>query len=335
MLASMSESKNSEDMMRRKGEHIKWCLDEGSQSNEEPFASVTLPYKALPEQDMDKVSTATKLFGKTLRQPLIISSMTGGTEHGNTINKNLAIAAEACGVALGVGSQRIGLEKNEARKTFDLIRKHAPNALVIANMGAVQLNYGHTAKDYQAVVDMVAADALYLHVNPLQEAIQPGGDTDFSDLISKIADVVKMVNVPVIVKEVGHGIDVETAKKLIEIGAAGIDVAGVSGTSYAWVEGKRARNDDFAKWFKRVGVTTEDAVREIAKIKKDTILIASGGVRNPIQGHKAHLLGADLYASTQPFLSASMRSADAVIEELEKWQKALQISLFVSGQKKW
>jgi isopentenyl-diphosphate delta-isomerase len=333
----MTQSQNADDMTSRKGEHIKWCLDENSQSNSEPFAMVQLPYHALPDIDMAEVSTDFTLFGKKLSQPLIISSMTGGTEHGNTINTNLAKAAEACQVALGVGSQRIGLEKPEALETFKLIRKHAPTTFIIANMGAVQLNYGHKPADYQKVVDMVEANALYLHINPLQEAIQPGGDTNFKALLPKIAEVVRAVKVPVLVKEVGHGIDEETAKSLLQIGVQGIDVAGVGGTSYAWVEGKRARNEDYAEWFKQVGVSTEDAVRSIAPLIQNdmAVLIASGGVRNPIQGHKAHLLGADMFASTQPFLSAAMESDEAVIAALQKWQKALQISLFVAGQKTW
>ncbi len=328
-------SDTQDDITSRKGEHIKWCLHEHSQSQGALFESVQLPYRALPEIALKDVSTETSLFGKTLSQPLIISSMTGGTKHGIEINTNLAIAAESEKVALAIGSQRIALEKPEALKTFEVIRKHAPTAFVIANMGAVQLNYGYDESHYRRVVDMVEADALYLHINALQEAVQPGGDTNFRGLIDKIIQLVQKISVPVFVKEVGHGIDLETAQILVGAGVKGIDVAGVGGTSYAWVEAQRARNDDFAEWFKAIGVSTEQAIRDIAPIKQSSLLIASGGIRSPIEGYKAHLLGADLYASTQPFLSAALKSSDAVIAEIKNWQKGLQIAQFVTARENW
>lgn len=284
---------------------------------------------------MSDVSTQIELLGKKLSQPLIISSMTGGTEHGVKINANLAIAAESEQVALGVGSQRIALEKPEAIKTFKLVRTHAPSALIFANMGAIQLNYGLGIDDYRRVVDMVEADALYLHLNPLQEAIQPGGDTNYAGLLEKIADLINKIGVPVFIKEVGHGIDVQTAKDLLAVGAAGIDVAGVGGTSYAWVEAQRAHNVEFGDWFKDFGVPTEQAVRDIAPHKGKAVLVASGGIRNPIQGYKAHLVGADFYASTRPFLQAALKSDEAVIEAIRQWQQALQIALFATGHPSW
>ncbi|MDZ7786365.1 MAG: type 2 isopentenyl-diphosphate Delta-isomerase [Candidatus Saccharibacteria bacterium] len=320
----------------RKGEHIKWCLDPHSQGLVEPFSNIIVPYKSLPEIDMHQVDTSVKLFGKQLSQPLIISSMTGGTKHGIDINTNLAKAAESEKIAIGVGSQRIALEKPAAVETFKVIRKYAPTAFVFANMGAVQLNYGYTAKEYQKVIDMIQADALYLHINPLQEAVQPEGDTDWRGLIDKIAEVVKRVDVPVVVKEVGHGIDTETAKALLQVGVSGLDVAGVSGTSYAWVEAKRARNQDFANWFKDIGIKTEDAINQLASIKSErTILIASGGLRSPVQGYKAKMCGADFYASTQPFLDAALKNSEEVVREIQNWQKGLQITQFVSGKKTW
>lgn len=327
---------NDDDITARKVDHIRLCQDENSQSNIDLFADVEIPYRALPECNLSDVSTEVTLLGKKLRQPLIISSMTGGSKHSVKINTNLAIAAEAEQVALGVGSQRIALEKPEAASSFTIIREHAPTTFVFANMAAIQLNYGYTVKDYQQVVDMIQADALYLHINPLQEAIQPGGDADYKDLAKKIADVIKKLHVPVFIKEVGHGIDLNSARMMMDAGAAGIDVAGVGGTSYAWVESKRATNADFANWFKGIGIRTDQAVRDIAAIKKkDAILVASGGIRNPVQAYKAHLLGADLYASTRPFLTASLKSGDAVIAELQNWQSGLQITMFSCGKTTW
>jgi isopentenyl-diphosphate delta-isomerase len=324
-----------DDITARKGDHIRLCLDEGSQSHFPQFTEVEIPYCAMPDSNLTEVNTEIELFGKHLNQPLIISSMTGGTEHGIKINTNLAIAAEATKVALGVGSQRIALEKKEAVATFKLIRKHAPTAFIFANMGAVQLNYGYDIDHYRRVVDMIRADALYLHLNPLQEAIQPGGDTNYKGLAHKIAALIKAIDVPVFIKEVGHGIDTTTAHTLYAAGAAGIDVAGVGGTSYAWVEAQRAHNNHFADWFKAFGITTEQAIRSITPIKGNGILVASGGIRSPIEAYKAHLLGADMYAATQPFLQAALTSAESVVGAVEEWQRALQIAMFTTNTSKW
>lgn len=325
----------ADDITTRKADHIRLCLDDASQSTSALFSSVELPYRALPDLNLSDVQTTVRFLNKTLSQPLIISSMTGGTEHGIKINTNLAIAAESEQIALGVGSQRIGLEKEAALKTFKTIRAHAPTTFIFANLGAIQLNYEYNIDHYRKVVDMVEADALYLHLNPLQEAIQPGGDTDYAGLFEKIHTLIQAIGVPVFIKEVGHGIDKYTAQALLTAGAAGIDVAGVGGTSYAWVEAQRAHNQDFAEWFKEVGIPTEQAIRDVAPLKGDRILIASGGIRNPVHGYKAHLLGADFYASTQPFLQAALISSDAVIEAIRRWQRGLQIALFSTAQREW
>ncbi len=333
----MSSSNNFGDIQQRKGEHIKLCLDPRSQATESVFSPYQLPYNALPEMSLDDVDTSVTLFGKTLQTPLIIGSMTGGSEHGRAINTNLAVAAGQCGVALAVGSQRIGLEKPDAADTFKLVRQHAPNAVIIANMGAVQLNYGHTIDSYRKVVDMIEADALYLHLNPLQEALQPGGDTDFRGLAAKITQLTATVGVPVLVKEVGHGISADVARVLLEAGVQGIDVAGTGGTSYAWVEAERARNNDFAEWFKDFGIPTDRAVQATATAKtaKDQIIIASGGVRSPVDGLKARALGADLFSAAVPFLRPAMKSPEATIATVKNWQRGLRIALFATGTKNW
>lgn len=332
-----NQSHNARDIQARKGDHIRLCLDEGSQATTSVWDSYGLPYVALPEASLDEVDTSYLLGGKRLSMPFIIASMTGGSEHGRAINTNLAHAAEVCGVAMGVGSQRIGLEKPEAKDTFELVRKHAPNAFIIANMGAVQLNYGHGIDSYRRVVDMVQADALYLHLNPLQEALQPGGDTDFRGLLDKIHELVRSVGVPVFAKEVGHGISGEVASKLFAAGVQAVDVAGVGGTSYAWVEAERSHNEDFAQWFKDFGIPTDQAVAQVAKARRadSQLVIASGGLRSPLDGLKAHSLGADLFSAAVPFLRPAMESPEAVIETVERWKQGLKVALFAAGAQNW
>jgi isopentenyl-diphosphate delta-isomerase len=333
----VNKSRNLADIQTRKGDHIRLCLDARSQADGSVFSLYRLPYVALPEMSLEDVDTSYKLFSKTLSFPLIIASMTGGSEHGRKINTNLALAAEECGVALGVGSQRIGLEKPVARDTFQLVRKLAPHAFVLANMGAVQLNYGHSVDSYRRVVDMVQADALYLHLNPLQEALQPGGDTNFRQLALKIQKLVEYVGVPVFVKEVGHGISGQVAHQLFEIGVRAVDVAGAGGTSYAWVEAERSRNESFAHWFKAFGIPTDQALQQTAQARKsnDQLVIASGGVRSPIDGLKSRALGADLFSAAVPFLEPAMDSPEALITVIKNWQQGLRIALFSTAVTSW
>jgi isopentenyl-diphosphate delta-isomerase len=259
--------------------------------------------------------------------------MTGGTAHAETINTNLAIAAEKAKVAFGVGSQRIALDLTEAEKSFAIVRKHAPSTLIFANMGAVQLNYGKTISDYQKVVDMIEADALYLHINALQEALQPEGDTNFSGLLKKVEELVKEVKVPVFAKEVGHGLDAETIKKLVEAGIKGIDVAGANGTSWAWIEAKRKGNEMLAEWFKDYGLTVEKSLENTKQYKDQIKVVASGGIRNPIQGYKAIMSGADYYSAAKPFLEPALESPEKLNEVIESWKKGLEVVLFTQGKK--
>jgi isopentenyl-diphosphate delta-isomerase len=335
----MAEHNRSDDIQTRKGDHIRLCLEPGSQAEGSVFDAYTLPYCALPELSLEEVDTSYKLSGKTLAMPLIIASMTGGTEHGRTINTNLALAAEQCGVAMAVGSQRIALEKPETAGSFELVRRYAPTAFIVANMGAIHLNYGYGVDDYRRVVDMIRADALYLHLNPLQEALQPNGDTDFGGILAKIEKLIDQVNVPVFIKEVGHGISGEVARALFKAGAGAVDVAGTGGTSYAWVEAQRAHNDDFAGWFKAFGIPTDQSLREVARARArtraDQLVIASGGVRSPVDGLKARALGADLFSAAVPFLGPAIQSPEAIIEVIENWKRGLRIALFATACRDW
>lgn len=325
---------SSDKISQRKQAHLDLCLEEASQSNSPLFSMYALPYKALPEIDLQKVTTTTKIFNKPLSQPLIIASMTGGVAHAKSINTNLAIAAEEMQVAMGVGSQRITLVNDGAKETFELVRKHAPTTVIFANMGAVQLNYGHGIDSYQRVVDMIKADGLYLHINALQEALQPEGDTNFTGLLDKIGTLIKKISVPVFIKEVGHGLDPKTAQVLVDMGAAGIDCAGVGGTSWAWVEAKRANKPLFESWFKDFGIQSDELIvsyQSIKNIKK----VISGGVRSPIEVVKARALGVDYYSLAQPFLQPSLKNVESVKNLIADWQRGLQITLFACGCASW
>ncbi len=322
-------------MKQRKIDHIKLSLDDDSQSDLRPFDKYQLNYRALPEINLDDVTTGTKLFGRSISQPLIIASMTGGTQYAATINKNLAIAAEKTNVAMGVGSQRIALSSKSAIESFELVRKNAPNAIIFANMGAIQLNNAKTYQDYQSIIDMIGANALYLHINPLQEALQPEGDTNYAGLIDKIGTLISKLKVPVFVKEVGNGIDARSAKAMIKAGVSGIDVAGVGGTSYSWIEARRANSENMADWFKSVGVATDQAIVDISKFKSSISVVASGGIRTPLDTLKAAALGADYYSLARPLLQKAIISSDDTIEFIEEFQKGLQIAMFSCGIKSW
>lgn len=325
------------DIKKRKIKHVELASHAESQMGFDPFARYQLPYRALPELSLAEVDTHTTLLGKQMSQPLIIASMTGGSEHARDVNTRLARAAELHQVALGVGSQRIALEHAEAAETFKVVRREAPTTVIFANMGAVQLNYGRSLDDCRRIVDMIEADALYLHVNPLQEAIQAEGDTDFSGLCKKIQQLVQHLPVPVFVKEVGHGLDSTSAQRLIECGVAGLDVAGTGGTSWAWIEAERDDNQYFAEWFKDFGIPTDEALQAIAPLtaQANVPLVASGGLRSPVQALKARLLGASHYSVALPFLTAALADADAPGALISRWQQGLQIALFSIGVQNW
>lgn len=323
------------DIQQRKAQHLQLAMEEESQGRNSYWEKYQLPIKALPELDLKDVDTSTEFLGKRLKQPLIIASMTGGSAHAMQINTNLAIAAEECGVALGVGSQRAALEKPDMAETFKVVRKYAPKTAIIANMGAVQLNYGRTIEDYKRVADMVEADGLYLHLNAMQEALQPEGDTDFSNLKFKILNLKKALDIPILIKEVGSGIDEQTAKDLIEMGVYAIDVAGVGGTSWTWIEGKRSGNDRLTEWFSDWGIDTSKSIVRVSVSGARTQVIASGGIRNPIQAMKAHLLGADYYSAARPFLETAMASAEETTKLIQDWEKGTKLCLFGMGCRNW
>jgi len=315
---------------KRKADHIRICLKKNVETGLSGLGNYRFEHKALPEIDFDKIDTSTVFLGKKLRAPILISSLTGGTKEAFLINKNLAKAAEKCQVAMAVGSQRVAICQPETAFSFD-IRKYAVSTVILANIGAVQLNYGFGLKECLAAVNMVKADGLIFHVNPLQEAIQPEGDHNFSDLLSKIKKIVNGLGKPVIVKEVGFGISKLVAIKLKAIGVNIIDVAGWGGTNWAIIEGaRRKENERLGKVFSDWGIPTAEAIKECAQIKGMTI-IGSGGVRNGLEIAKCIALGADLVGIALPFLRPAIKSADAVNKEIENLILELKITMFSAG----
>ncbi|MDQ7021670.1 MAG: type 2 isopentenyl-diphosphate Delta-isomerase [Candidatus Dojkabacteria bacterium] len=289
----------------RKKDHINIVLNKDVEPNDSSFTKYRLPYKSFPEIDFEKIDTTVDLFDKKLSFPFIISSMTGGEKLGTVINKNIAIAAEKAGVAFGLGSMRVILRKPESLKTFN-VRKDCPTIPMYANFGVVQLNYGYGADDINKIIDLVEADGIFLHVNPIQEIIQPEGDKNWEGLLLKLSKIIPKIKGNVILKETGHGIDFASAKKLAEMGVKWIDVSGSGGTSWANVEAYR-RIDDIGHLFKAEGIPTDELLKSHSKIK-GLNLIAGGGIRNGKDVAKSIALGAKIATAAKPLLADALKS---------------------------
>lgn len=290
---------------------------------------------ALPELNFPEIETSITLFNRKIEYPFLISSMTGGTKEAGRMNRILAEAAQQYLLAMGVGSQRIGLEDPDRMESFD-IRRYAPDILLFANLGAVQLNYSFKADDCKQAVESIRADGLILHLNPLQEALMEDGDTNFSGLLKKIERVCETLSVPVVIKEVGWGISVETSRKLFNAGAAAIDVAGAGGTSWSEVEMHRTKNEvlkDTAAAFRGWGIPTAEAIVDIHKSNPRATLIASGGLRNGIDIAKCIALGASIGGMAHGFLTAAADSAEKLHEKLEILSRQFRTVMFVTGSK--
>jgi isopentenyl-diphosphate delta-isomerase len=319
----------------RKADHIRINLEENVQfpNTSTGLEKYKFMHQALPELNLEDIDTSMTLFGKSLSAPLLISSMTGGTEMAETININLARVAQSHRIAMGVGSQRAALEDDALAQSFHL-RQFAPDALLFANIGAVQLNYGYTADHCQRAVDMLEADALILHFNVLQEAVQPEGDTRWAGLLTQIEAVASQLDVPIIAKEVGWGFAADTVRQLVDAGVAAIDVAGAGGTSWSEVEYHRAPTAfhaqvaaAFADW----GIPTADAIRYAATAAPGHPIIASGGLRDGIDVAKSIALGATLGGMAGPFLRAAVESVEAVEAFTEIVMAQLRIAMLCSG----
>ncbi len=328
-------SDDSVVIKNRKDDHIRINLQQNVQF---PRLTTGLEryrflHQALPELDLREVDTRVELFGRTLSAPLLISSMTGGTEMAMRFNRVLAEAAQEHGIALGLGSQRAALKNPETAITYQ-VRDLAPDVLLLANLGAVQLNYGYGIDECRRVVEMVEADALILHFNVLQEAVQPEGDVNFSGLLSKVEAVCRAIDVPVIAKEVGWGFSEQNVRDLANAGIAAIDVAGAGGTSWSEVEYHRAPDAfhaQVARAFADWGIPTADAIQYAVKGAPNLPIIASGGLRDGIDVAKSIALGATIGGMAGPFLKAAAESVEAVSQLIAILSSQIRIAMLCSG----
>ncbi|MBI2359482.1 MAG: type 2 isopentenyl-diphosphate Delta-isomerase [Deltaproteobacteria bacterium] len=328
------EKKSLSATQRRKKEHLEICLD--TEAVRHPYGTgfdrYFFRHNALPEVDIDEIDLSMSFLGKALKAPILISSMTGGFDLARKVNRNLAEAAQRLGVAMGVGSQRVALEEESVADSFR-VRGLAPDILLLGNLGAVQLNYGYNVAQCRQAVEMIQADGLILHLNVLQEAVQPEGNRNFKGLREKIAEVCRQLPVPVVAKEVGSGISGEVALRLKQAGVKAIDVAGRGGTSWYQVEATRAAKKGqaadltFAGW----GIPTEEALIEVRAAVPDLEVVASGGIRNGLDIAKAIALGADLAAIGQPLLAPALESAQAVVEFLTGIIAEIKVAMLCVG----
>ena len=323
---------------KRKADHIRISLEKDVQARKTTtcFEDIHLIHKALPEINKQEINLSTEVFNHKFSAPLIVGAITGGTPEATRINAAIAEAVEELGLGMGVGSQRAAIEDKKLEKTFTIARKKAPNAFLIANIGGVQLVNGYSIKEVEKAVAMIEADAIAIHLNPLQEAIQPEGQTNFRGILEKISEIAEEIDKPLIVKETGAGIAAEEAKKLETVGVNGIDVSGAGGTSFAAVEYYRVKGpknsfqrrlgDVFWDW----GIPTAISVVEVSQSVKIPV-IASGGVRDGVDMAKALALGANLTSLSQPILQAAVKGARETKNVLSLLIEELRNVMFLVG----
>ncbi|XCE22092.1 type 2 isopentenyl-diphosphate Delta-isomerase [Candidatus Liberibacter asiaticus] len=319
----------------RKIDHINIvCKDPGIDRNKKFFDDWHLIHRALPEISFDEVDPSVEFLGKKLSFPLLISSMTGGNNKMiERINRNLAIAAEKTKVAMAVGSQRVMFSDHNAIKSFEL-RQYAPHTVLISNLGAVQLNYDFGVQKAHQAVHVLGADGLFLHLNPLQEIIQPNGNTNFADLSSKIALLSSAMDVPLLLKEVGCGLSSMDIELGLKSGIRYFDIAGRGGTSWSRIESHRDLESDIGIVFQDWGIPTPLSLEMARPYCNEAQFIASGGLRNGVDILKSIILGASLGGLASPFLKPAMDSSDAVITAIESLRKEFIVSMFLLGTKR-
>ncbi len=313
---------------KRKEDHLRICVEEEIESGSAGFEDVRLTHRALPELDFDDINLETEFLGKTLTYPVIMEGITGGVPRAEKINRDLATLAEEFGIGFGVGSQRMAIDDPKLAGTYQ-VRDVAPNIFLIANLGAVQLNYGYGIAECEKAIDMIDADALALHINPLHEAVQQEGDKNFSDLIEKINSISQELKKPLIAKCVGSGISYETAEKLK---VSAFDVGGVGGTSWSLIEGfrgdvkTRRTGETFSGW----GIPTTESIGEVSRL--GIPVIGSGGIRTGLDGAQAIALGADCVGMALPILRAwSSNGRMGVAEFLDQFLTELKTAMFLTG----
>jgi isopentenyl-diphosphate delta-isomerase len=318
----------------RKLEHLRINLHENVQFHRSNgLERYRFVHQALPEIHYADISLATTFLGKSLRAPILISAMTGGAAEAERINLTLATAAQATRIAMGVGSQRAAIENAALARTYQ-VRRVAPDILLLANLGAIQLNYAYTLDDCRRAVEMIQADALVLHLNAIQEAVQAGGNTNWAGLLHKIEQVCRALEVPVIAKEVGFGISEETARQLASAGVAAIDVAGAGGTSWAAVEAYRAPSAflrELAEAFWDWGIPTAESLVLARRGAPNVPLIASGGIRDGVEAAKCIALGAALVGLASPMLRLADRGVEEVIAGIKMIEEQMRTAMFGIG----
>lgn len=318
------------------GIHISLKEDVQAKNATTLLEDVILIHNALPELNFDDIDTSTTFLNHKFSAPLLIDAMTGGTKEAAKINSNLAAAAEELGIGMGVGSQRAGLNSKEMAETYAVARKKAPSAFLIANIGGAQLVEGLDVKKIKKLIDMIKANAIAIHLNPLQELIQPEGEPRFKGVLESISKISSDLGIPVIVKEVGSGISREVAVRLEVIGVSAINVAGLGGTSWAAVEYFRAkkrkmnRKADLGELFWDWGIPTAASIIEV-KRATDLPIIASGGVRTGLDVAKCIVLGTGLAGMAHPLLSAALKSEKEVANLLKKVVQELRSTMFITG----
>ena len=329
-----------EVIKQRKREGIVIPLTRNVQAKESStyLEYVKLIHNALPEIDFDAVDTSQKFLGHNFKAPIIIDSMTGGTPEATKINSRLALAAQKFGLGMGLGSQRAGLLSSELAETYSIARSNAPNAFLVANIGGAQLSKGLKIKDIKNMIQMIEADALVVHLNPLQELIQPEGEPKYKGVLSKIKEICSNFDIPIIVKEVGAGISMDVAKRLQSAGVSAINVAGSGGTSWAGVEKLRAETAhdsnkiNLGELFWDWGIPTAVSLIEVRKSVKIPV-IASGGIRNGLEIAKCVTLGANMCGMAFPFLRHASKSLESLYEFTSRTLIELRSAMFLVGSK--
>lgn len=340
MAATLKRS-TAESMRRRKAEHLEVALDDRVETVTRPgWHDVHLVHEALPEVDLEAVDLRTPLLGATLGLPLVIAGMTGGHDGATVVNGALARAAQRHGLAIGLGSQRAALIDPTLEPTYAVVREEAPDAFVIGNIGAAQLiaqddRPALTLAQLRRVVEMVGADALAVHLNVLEESVQPEGDRRARGIADAIGELAQTLGVPLIVKETGAGIARSTARRLRDLGVAGLDVGGLGGTSFALVERMRAQlqedarglalGDDVGEW----GIPT--AVAVAGARGAGLPLIATGGVRSGLDAAKAIALGASAVGVARPLLLAAREGEEAIDGWVTRFATTLATVLQLTG----
>lgn len=325
------------DIESRKQRHISVSLNEAVEGEVTTgFEHVKLIHRALPEIDLDEVDLSTQLLGKGLDAPMLISAITGGTQKAKMINETLGMVAEELGIGIGVGSQRIAIEQPEKSETFSIVRDVAPSTLVIGNLGCPQIAIGWGSDEALRCIEMIDADALAIHMNPLQEAIQVNGETNYRGILGKIRSLVEELETPIVMKETGCGISYEVAEELEEAGVTGLEVSGSGGTSWAAVEHHIARaegikdQESLGLAFWNWGIPTAISLVETSE-STDLKIIASGGIRSGLDIAKALVLGADAVGIARPFLELVIEGEDALKDHIEGVLQELKVVMYLVG----